>query len=106
MHTDFLRKVFVDLASDDAIIWNDQVHNYKWLTDRIDYWSNELSSAQIAPGTVVAIDGDYSPNGIALFLALIERSCVLVPLTSAVKAKHAEFIGVSQGEVTIAINDQ
>ena len=35
----------------------------------------------IKKGMVVALRGDYSPLTIALLIVLIEKSCIIVPLT-------------------------
>ena len=54
------------------------------------------------------IEADFSPNAVALFLALADHSCILVPLTSSVENKKDEFVQIAQGEVSITIdaNDQ
>jgi acyl-CoA synthetase (AMP-forming)/AMP-acid ligase II len=103
---DFLLTSFRSRSGADAIVWRDQAYNYRWLAERIVHWSDFLSHNDVAAGSVVALEADFSPNAVALFLALAEARCVLVPLTSAVAAKRSEFLEVAQAEISIAINAQ
>lgn len=105
MFADFLISVFQQNQGKDAIVWRDEVYSYKWLLDRLSYWQEKISSQHIKAGTVTILEADFSPNSIALFLALIERACVLVPLTTAVGANKSEFIEIAQGEVTFSIDE-
>jgi acyl-coenzyme A synthetase/AMP-(fatty) acid ligase len=104
MMLDFLFQVFEEFSAQDAIIWKNQRVSYHWLHERTLYWIKKLEDDKIAPGSVVILEADFSPNAVALFLALIERHCILVPLTSSVEAKKQEFIEIAQGEVNIHID--
>ncbi|MAB80480.1 MAG: AMP-dependent synthetase [Planctomycetes bacterium] len=108
MHLDVLFQRLEEGAEADALIWRDRVYSYGWLLEHIQGWPERLEAAGIAPGTVVALEADFSPNAVALLLALIERGCVLVPLTSSVAAKREEFLEVAQVEYigTIDANDE
>ncbi|MBI5080614.1 MAG: AMP-binding protein [Chloroflexi bacterium] len=103
---EFLLKVFDENKNDDAIIWRDQPFAYSWLTERISAWQIALDKEQVQAGSVVILEADFSPNAIALFLALIERNCVIVPLTKSIAAKKADFMEIAEGEVRIAIDDE
>ena len=104
MSIDFLRTVFKKNKQKEAVIWNDQVYHYEWLVDRIEYWKKEIQSNNINCGTVTIIESDFSPNAIALFLALIDHSCILVPLTNSVESKKTEFIEIAQGEFSFVLS--
>jgi acyl-CoA synthetase (AMP-forming)/AMP-acid ligase II len=104
MFIDFLIRTIKNNQYEDAIIWKDQIFKYKWLLERISFWQNELISYGIKPGAVTILEADFSPNAIALFIALIEQGCMLVPLTYAVESKKPEFIKIAQGEFSISID--
>ncbi len=108
MSIDFMINVFKKNREKDAIVWNDKVYSYEWLLGRLDYWKEMIKARNIGAGRVTILEGDFSPNSVALFLALIEEGCILVPLTSSVNSKKPEFIEIAQGEVSITIkaNDQ
>jgi len=102
---EFLLNLFNENKNDDAIIWRDQPYSYGWLASRVAEWQRALSEQNVVAGSVVILEADFSPNAVALFLALIEHGCILVPLTKSVESKKAEFIEIAEGEVRIAIAD-
>jgi|HubBroStandDraft_5_1064220.scaffolds.fasta_scaffold00185_9 long-chain acyl-CoA synthetase len=104
MFVDFLLALFRDHAAKDAIVWNGQVCNYGWLNQRVSYWSEFIASHGVERGTVTAIEADFSPNSIALMLALIGQGCILVPMTASVEAKKPEFLEVAETELSFKIN--
>lgn len=101
---EFLLERFAQYAADDAIVWNDTAYSYHWLSNRIAEWRDTLTQWQVTPGSVVAIEGDFSPNSVALFLALIEHRCILVPLTSSVESKKPLFRQIAEIELSIKID--
>jgi acyl-CoA synthetase (AMP-forming)/AMP-acid ligase II len=97
-------KIFEENKNKDAIVWKDKVFDYKWLLERINYWNEIILSEKIRIGTVTVLEAEFSPNSVALFLSLIENSCIVVPLTRSVGAKKAEFMEIVQGEVSFIID--
>ncbi|HVR41606.1 MAG TPA: fatty acid--CoA ligase family protein [Thermoanaerobaculia bacterium] len=94
-HADFLFDIFARNRERDAIIWHDRVFDYDWLFHRAT--EAAYGVARFAnPGDVISIESDFSPNSVAYFLALLQRGCILVPLTSTVDAKKSEFLQIAQ----------
>ncbi len=108
MVIDFLLNTFKENKDNEAIVWHDQIYNYNWLLERVHYWQDLINSQNVRAGEVAIIEADFSPNSIALFLALVDQGCIIVPMTSSVADKKQEFITIAQGEVLFAIdqNDQ
>ncbi|HEV7699754.1 MAG TPA: fatty acid--CoA ligase family protein [Pyrinomonadaceae bacterium] len=104
MAIDFLLAVFKEREQAEAIIWEDRVYTYAWLLERFAYWQQRIEAEHIKPGTVVIVEADFSPNAVALFLALADRNCILVPLTASLAAKRATFIAIAEGEVTVGVD--
>jgi long-chain acyl-CoA synthetase len=104
MHIDFLLDVFDANAAQEAIIWQDQVFSYTWMLEAVQSWRASLQERLIEPGSVVSLEADFSPHAIALLLALVERGCIIVPLTASVEAKKPEFRDIAQVEVCIDVN--
>jgi long-chain acyl-CoA synthetase len=105
MSIEFLLRTFQENDDQDAIVWQETTYNYRWLLDRINYWRGAIRDNGVTRSTVVILEADFSPNAIALFLALIESSCILVPLTSAVGAKRDEFVEIAEGEVCFTLDE-
>jgi acyl-CoA synthetase (AMP-forming)/AMP-acid ligase II len=97
--------VFGESSQRDAIIWKDQAYPYSWLRERVLYWQEQICNREIPHGSIVILEADFSPNAVALFLALIEARCILVPLTRSVEMKKKEFIEIAQGEIQFSIDD-
>ena len=106
MFIDFMLERFHEQAAHDAIVWRDRTFSYEWLAQRVVNWQGFLVEHEVEAGTVVALEADFSPNAVALFLALAEAGCVLVPLTSAAATHRDEFIETAEVEVRIAIDRQ
>ncbi len=103
MHVDFLLDTFRANPTRDAIVWRGRIVPYAWLLDAVAGWDTCLAEASIAPGSVVSLEGDFSPNAIALLLALAARGCIVVPLTASVEARKPEFRDIAQVEVIASL---
>jgi long-chain acyl-CoA synthetase len=104
MFIDFLFEVFRQNAGSEAVLWRDRSLLYGHLLERTNHWCSYLQKNRISPGTVTAIEADFSPNAIALMLALIETGCIAVPLTSSVAANKAEFMAIAEAEVLLELD--
>lgn len=100
---DFLLDRFKQNQDSDAIIWKDQAYSYRWLSERIDHWKHWLDKESVLPGSVVFLEADFTPNAIALFLALTHHRCILVPFAPTVQAKKAESLSIAMPDMGIRI---
>lgn len=105
MYIDFLREKFATARDADALVWRDQVYPYSHILEEIDNWVSILDKDEIASGSVVSVEADFSPRAIALLLALIERNCIIVPLSSSVESQKPEFRQIAQVEVLISVGE-
>jgi long-chain acyl-CoA synthetase len=105
VHIDFLKERFAAANQSDALVWRDKSYTYSYILEQLELWNKVLAENSVRPGSVVAVEADFSPRAIALMLALIENSCVFVPLSSSVESKKAEFREVAEVEFTIAIDE-
>jgi long-chain acyl-CoA synthetase len=102
---EFLLDVFREFKNEEAIIWKDRSFRYGWLLAEIARWNDILEEQKVNVGSVVILEADFSPASLASFLALIERACILVPVTQSIGKKKDEFIDIAQGEVHIRIDE-
>lgn len=101
----FLLDAFANNQEKEAIIWKDKVYHYHWLLNQIEYWKQQIKKNSIPSGAVATIEADFSPNAIALFLALANHAGISVPLTSSVESKKTELSEIAQGEFSFIINE-
>lgn len=98
MYLDFLLQRFVENADRPAIIWRDKVVPYSSLIQAIDSMSETLRSLNVGAGSVVALEGDFSPAGVSLLLALFRAGAIVVPLTASVATRKDEFCETAEVE--------
>jgi len=101
MHLDWLLERFRTALTQPALIWAGREYRYAWLLDRLDHWRAELNRLGIAPGTVVALESDFSPEACALVLALLEADTVFVPLAAGAARSYARELQVAQVQVAV-----
>ena len=106
MYIDFLFDVFKEFYSNDSIIYKSEEYSYKYLIENIEKHQFLIDSQHIKQGTVVALEGDFSPNSIALFLALIEKTCIIVPLTEMSKKNENRLFNIAQVEFIFRIDEK
>ena len=105
-HLDFLFSIFNENFEKDAIIWKDQNYTYGWLLERIHFWCQLIESKNILSGTTVALDGDFSPNSIALLLALAEKSCIIMPVLYTLNSiQKKAYYEIAQIDWIFSINE-
>jgi long-chain acyl-CoA synthetase len=104
MFIDFLTETFREHQDKQAIIWKDGIYNYEWLISRINYWGDFVKSINLRSGDVTMLDGDFSPNSVALLLALIDHGVIIVPMARAITRSQEELIETAQGEKSIVID--
>jgi long-chain acyl-CoA synthetase len=104
MSVEFLRDTWRRYKNADAIIWNDEPYSYEWLLDRLGFWNEKIAAEQIARGTVTILHSDFSPNAVALFIALASHGCILVPITNPTNQKSASFMDIAQGELCLTLD--
>lgn len=64
------------------MVWRNKEYTIDWLMQRIRFWSDLMHKKGISKKAVVSIHGDFSPESVAVLLSLVERDCIVVPLSS------------------------
>ena len=100
-----LMNVFRANPEKEAVIWRGRAYRYAWLYEAVSRWDAVLEERGVKPGSVVSLEADFSPNAIGLLLALIRRSCIVVPLTASVEVKKNEFREIAQVETVLGLAD-
>jgi acyl-coenzyme A synthetase/AMP-(fatty) acid ligase len=97
----FLRRRLEEYGAAEAVWFRQKSRSYGELLEALDRWKHRITSAGLTPGSVVAVEADFSPEAVALFLALAESSCIVVPMTASVGAHASEFREIAQVEWVI-----
>lgn len=77
--TEFLVERFRAQGAKRAVVAPDARCSFTALADLVGHWSEDLDRRGVAPGAVVGLEGGFSPNAVALLLALADREAIVVP---------------------------
>jgi acyl-coenzyme A synthetase/AMP-(fatty) acid ligase len=97
----FLINRFEQQANDTCIIWHDTDITYGEMLQKIKDATKYLEVNGINNGMVVSVTGDFTPNAIALILALIQNKNIIVPF--AIPIKETELVKFEIAEVECKI---
>ena len=86
-----------------ALVWNGKRASYAQVLELERAWQERLSPHAVGIGTVVAIDGSFSPNACAALLALVRLGAVAVPLTPLMRAHRDEFLKIAEARLLIEL---
>ncbi len=89
-----------------ALVWRDRPFSYAWLEANAHESARELESREIPRGSVVALEGDYSPEMCAYLLAAIDRGTVVVPLTAAAGTSRARFLEIAEVSTVVRFPEE
>ncbi|MFJ2959956.1 class I adenylate-forming enzyme family protein [Streptomyces sp. NPDC087270] len=89
--------------ANEALISDNRRFRYGELLEAVRDWQRYLDSQAVGPGSVVSLEGGYSPGSCAALLALIGRGAIVVPLGRLPEARRAEFLDAAQVEVTLDV---
>lgn len=103
MFIDFMLDRFDQSGDAEAVILGERRASYAQLAGDVRGWIERLEAARIPRGAVVSIEADFSPESIALFLALVDRACVVVPLSETLGEKKEEFKVLAEVEYGITL---
>lgn len=100
----WLLERLADFNNRIAIIINDRPTSYNQLLEIKKSWQIFIQKAKVSAGEVVAIDSDYSPDSIALLLALIANKNIIVPLSPSIKQQKDSFMEIAKVDYIIRPN--
>ena len=89
-----------------AIFWKDKEYTYSQLNVMIKNWQDRLENEfNIKKREVCGILGDFSPEAIALFYALMLKKCIIVPFTKQISSQVEEFKEISGVQCIFTMED-
>jgi long-chain acyl-CoA synthetase len=90
----------------EAIIWRERSVSYLQLLARLGEARLALDGQGVGPGRVVSLEADFSPRAVAMLLALIERSAIVVPMSAAVRPyERDEFLCIAEVEARVTLDE-
>jgi long-chain acyl-CoA synthetase len=107
MFVDFLIDRFQERAAAPAVVSPAGRCSFGELAGLYGQWGEELDRRGIERGAVIALVGDFSPNAIALFLALLDRGAIVVPHRSdGLRSEREQRNEIAQVEVSASVDGE
>ena len=87
-----------------ALVWQDRQASYRTLLETTAAWTERFRASGVGPGSVVAIEGSFSPQACGAFLALAKLAGIAVPLTPLMRAHRAKFLEIAEVSLLVEID--
>ena len=87
-----------------ALVHENNEYKYEEILVKVDEYYEDIDT-QINDGSVVAIISDYSFYSISIFLCLLKKNCIIVPITSDIYDEKKLRIDESNAEVVIEFKE-
>ena len=103
-HVEWQLERFRAATAETAMIWHDQEYSYGDLLTECEQWRSFLSEHGVHAGDAVGVLGDYSPRSVTCLLALLDRECILVPLSWDSRDQHKDFFRIAELDSLIELD--
>ncbi len=104
MYVDFLLEAFNKNFEKSAIISKGREYTYQNLADKLKETEKFLDDKEISKNSIVSLEADFCLTSVAMLLTLIDRGCVVVPLSDSIESRKEDFRTTAQVEVVIQIH--
>jgi long-chain acyl-CoA synthetase len=105
VNIDFLIESMNKNSGQAAVITDGNTYTYSDILEEFRRQKERISALKMPRHSVTAIISEFSAQAVALFLALAEHDCILVPITPGV-VKREYYINVSQTEYIFYLSTQ
>lgn len=101
--TSWLRARLASYGERPALVDSERTTTYAQLTRAVATWDARLEAAGVGTGSTVGLLADYGSGAVAALVACVIRGAVVLPLTSAVAARHDEFLSIARARHVVRI---
>ena len=78
-----------------ALVHRDRAYGYDQVLAQVAKWEQRLAEHAIGNGTVVVVDGGFSPGAVGLVLALVRAGAIVVPTTPLSRTLREKYEEIS-----------
>ncbi len=100
MNIDFLIEKILSYKDNVAVVTDGAEYTFKQIFDEYENAKSFLEKNNVKESSVVSLLADFNPHSIAMFLALIEKNTIIVPISNTIKAIDS-YMKVSESEFFI-----
>ncbi|RYZ04701.1 MAG: long-chain fatty acid--CoA ligase [Myxococcales bacterium] len=103
MGADWFLERMNGFGEEPALADGERTTSYASLLELTEAWYARLTERGLRAGGVLAIEGTYSPNACAAFLAGMRLGAVLVPLTPLMRAHRDKFLEIAEVSLLVEL---
>jgi len=92
-------------GGETALVWNEHTATYAEISALLNTWQRELESRGVGSGSVVAIEGSFSPNACAALLAAARLGAIVAPLTPLMRGQRDKFLEIAEAQLLIEVDE-
>jgi acyl-CoA synthetase (AMP-forming)/AMP-acid ligase II len=89
-----------------ALVHRERSYTYTEVLRQIAEWQGRLPAVGIEKGSVVVVDGSFTPGAVGLVLALIRVGAVVVPTTPLTRTLRDKYEEISEAGFTVEFDDR
>jgi acyl-coenzyme A synthetase/AMP-(fatty) acid ligase len=104
MEKNILVNKFKQFIERPSFIWSGKTYTYGWLLENMTEWEKILKDKKIIDKKVVALESEYSPKAVSLFVTLMRNKFVSVPISSSNPEEIKNRIATAEVQVVFKIN--
>lgn len=104
MNIDFLKQSMLKNKDVKAVITDGKVYTFSDIFQEYEQAANFIKQAGIPTESIVSLLADFTPQSIAMFLALIEHNSIIVPISQTIKNVE-NYLRISESEYFIDIRN-
>src|SRR5688572_28739524 len=105
MSTDWFFARLAEWGDARALVANEQATTYAELQELCEQWLGRFRERAVGPGMALAIEGSFSPQVCAAFLAAMRLGAVLVPLTPLMRAHRDKFLEIAEVSLLLEVDE-
>lgn len=104
MNIDFIKDKLSKFNEEIAVVDEGKEYTFKQILNEYEYAKQLLINNSVKKNSVVSLLADFTPQSMAMFLALIEYNAIIVPISKTIKTIDS-YINISESEYFIDINN-
>lgn len=95
---------FAGSGDEPALVFDDRVATYADLLASAEAWDAELARHGLGAGSVVMLQGNFSPGTVGALLSLIRCGAIVVPLTPLLSAQRSSYQEIAEVGATFVFD--
>lgn len=104
MSGDWFLERMASFGEELALVDGERETSYATLLEGVARWTTRLGELGAVPGSVIAIEGSFSPEVCGAFLAAERLGAVVVPLTPLMRSQREKFLEIAEVSLLIEVD--